>query len=115
MANFGSVKEVKAAAAREKARCEASGVPFFADALAAALFVPYETLERAAAGHGVCPALAAALSAALQECTASVLEAAMKSDAKAQAFYMWYLRNRAGFSDRERGGVADAVTFVGEI
>ena len=102
--------EKRIAACRED--CRAKEIPFHADALAAALGLSYAALETLAAGKG---RLAALLAAALQECTASVVSYTFSADPKQHAFLMWYLRNRAGFTDkaepRQTGG---AVTFIGE-
>lgn len=97
-------------------RCVAAGVPFHADALAAALGISYEALTRYAAGEETVPGVAALLAAALQECTASVLTCAMEADPKRHAFYMWYLRNRGGFADKggEPARPDGGVTFIGE-
>ena len=116
MSRLGSVADVKSAIEECKARCAAQGTPFHADALAAALHVSYDTLHTLANGNGASQKLAAVLEGALQECTASVLTHAMAADAKQHGLYMWYLRNRGGFSDK--GGApfhADGgVTFIGE-
>ena len=97
-------------------QCRAQDIPFFADALAAALHLSYDRLMQYAAGEGVSARVAEELSAALQECTASVLAYALRADPKQHGLYMWYLRNRAGFSDKggdpPRG--TGGVTFVGE-
>lgn len=96
--------------------CEAAGIPFHADALAAALGVSYEQLARQAAGEGVSPTVARTLAGALQECTAAVVSFAMGKDAKYHPLIMWYLRNRAGFTDKGETAAptGTAVTFVGE-
>ena len=116
MKRFAGVAQVSDTIEEAKNRFAAQGVPFHADALAAALNVSYDTLVAAARGEGVTPKMAATLTAALQECTASVVSCAMAADAKHHALYMWYLRNRGGFSDK--GSVplpADGgVTFIGE-
>ncbi len=113
MNRLGSLAVIRQKTQECKQRCEAQGVPFHADALAAALGISYETLVRYAAGENTAADI---LSAALQECTASVLSFAMAADAKHHALYMWYLRNRGGFSDK--GGAAlpgdGGITFIGE-
>lgn len=117
MNQLGSIAHITERIEECRRHCEQQSVPFHADALAAALGIPYETLVGYAAGEGTSKTVAALLSAALQECTASVLEYALRGDQKQHSFYMWYLRNRGGFSDkgpespRESGG---AVVFFGE-
>ncbi len=114
---LGSLSHITETIAVCRKDCAAKGTPFYADALAAALGISYDRLARYAAGENTSKTTAALLAGALQACTASVLEHAMKGDAKQQTFYMWYLRNRGGFSDkgpelpRETGGT---VVFVGE-
>ena len=116
MSRLGTVEEVRGLIADAKRRYEAQGLPFHADALAAALDVSYERLAEMAQGKGVSAKMGAVLSAALQDCTANVLSFAMAADAKHHALYMWYLRNRGGFSDK--GGAVvhgdGGVTFIGE-
>ena len=116
MSRLGTAEEVREVIADAKRRYEAQGLPFHADALAAALNVSYDTLVELASGNGVSAKTATVLSAALQDCTASVLSFAMAADAKHHALYMWYLRNRGGFSDK--GGAVlhgdGGVTFIGE-
>ncbi len=111
-------KETAAAITACRAACAAAGEPFHADALAAALGVSYETLITLAEGNGTSKRMAALLRGALQECTASVVAAALCSDPKTHNLWMFYLRNRAGFADKgERGELkfeAGTVTFVGE-
>lgn len=96
-------------------RCTRQGVPFHADALASALGVSYTTLTRWAVGDGAPVRLAELLTGTLQECTASVVEHAMSADPKQQGWYMWYLRNRAGFSDKAGDQPAEpqpTLTFI---
>ncbi len=111
--NIGEIRAVVDACKRD---CAAKGVPFHADALAAALGISYETLARYAAGKGSAAGEAAVLTAALQDCTAAVLTDALDADPKSHAFYMWYLRNRGGFSDKagEMPRGESGVTFIGE-
>ena len=101
-----------------RAGCAARGEPFHADALAAALGVSYETLLARADGKNTTAAVAARLKAALQECTASVVAAALAADPKAHGLWMFYLRNRAGFADKGEHPTTPAavggVIFVGE-
>lgn len=116
MSRLGNTAEVKAVIAEAKHRYEKTGLPFHADALAAALNVSYDGLLDLAQGKGTSAKMATVLSAALQDCTANVLSFAMASDPKHHALYMWYLRNRGGFSDK--GGALlhgdGGVTFIGE-
>ena len=116
MNRLGSLAAIRKTAKDCKHRCEAQEIPFHADALAAALGISYETLVGYAAGNGTTPTVAAVLSAALQECTASVLSFAMSADAKHHALYMWYLRNRGGFSDKGTAAMPSdgGITFIGE-
>ena len=111
-------KETAAAIAACRAACVQRDEPFHADALAAALGISYETLVTLAAGNGTSKRMAALLRGALQECTASVVAAALSADPKTHNLWMFYLRNRAGFADKgERGELkfeAGTVTFVGE-
>ncbi len=115
MNQLGKLKDVEAAVARCRRDCAAADVPFHADALAAALGIPYETLTRYAVGRGT---MAVLLRGALQECTASVIAAALRADPKAHGLWMFYLRNRAGFADKgerpELKTEAGGVVFVGE-
>ena len=111
--NMSSIKDVEGAIEACRATCAARGEPFHADALAAALGISYEALVSRAEG---CGAVAKRLTAALQECTAAVVAAALTADAKAHGLWMFYLRNRAGFADKGaevRTGVG-GVIFVGE-
>ncbi len=111
-------KETAAVIAACRTACVQRDEPFHADALAAALGVSYEKLIALAEGNGVARRTAALLRGALQECTASVVAAALSSDPKTHNLWMFYLRNRAGFADKgERGELkfeAGTVTFVGE-
>ena len=110
-----SLKGLDEAIERCRAACAARSEPFHADALAAALGVSYETMLSAADGDG---AIAVRLRAAIQECTAAVVAAALAAEPKSHGLWMFYLRNRAGFVDKgesttvrtEVGG----VTFIGE-
>lgn len=106
-------KEVDEAIRACKRVCAEKGEPFHADALAAALGVSYTELCRLADGRGRVPK---ALRAAIQECTASVIGAALAADPKSHGLWMFYLRNRAAFSDkadkREQG--VPPVVFTGE-
>ena len=112
MKQMGRLSDIRERIDVCRARCEALGVPFHADALAAMLGVSYDRLLRFADERGNTAAL---IRAALQECTASVLSHAMQSDPKHHALYMWYLRNRGGFSDKATEGVMHGgVVFVGE-
>lgn len=116
MNRLGNLAQIKENIHRCRAQCAAADLPFFADALAAALGISYHRLVQYAAGEGTSRTTAALLSAALQECTASVVAHALGADQKHHALCMWYLRNRAGFFDKEtdaprQGG---GVTFVGE-
>ena len=112
MKRLGSLTAIEQRINDCRAQCEAAGVPFHADALAAALCISYDRLVEYAAESGNTAAL---LRGALQEATASVLSHAMKSDSKHHALYMWYLRNRGGFSDKAAdSGLHGGVVFVGE-
>lgn len=115
MNQLGKLKDIEAAVERCRRECAATDTPFHADALAAALGIPYETLVRYAAGRGT---MAGLLKSALQECTASVIAAALRADPKAHGLWMFYLRNRAGFADKgektELKTEAGGVVFVGE-
>ena len=113
MKRIGNYREVQHAIEQCRAACEAAATPFHADALAAALGLPYDTLLQYATGKG---RVAHTLRAALQTCTASVIGYALKADPKSHAFWMFYLRNRVGFSDKgEMRTVGEApVQFVGE-
>ena len=106
-------KEVDKAIRECKRACEAKGEPFHVDALAAALGMSYTEFCRLADGRGRVPRT---LRAAIQECTASVIGMALAADPKSHGLWMFYLRNRAAFSDktdkREQG--APPVVFVGE-
>ena len=110
--------DVDDAVARCRAACAARGEPFHADALAAALGVSYERLLALADGKNTSAIIANRLKAALQECTASVVAAALAADPKAHGLWMFYLRNRAGFADKgERSELrteVGGVIFVGE-
>lgn len=117
MNRLGKVSDIAACIEGCRADCAAKGVPFHADALAAALGIPYEQLARYAAGCETSHNVATLLSGALQECTASVVSFAMERDAKHHPLVMWYLRNRAGFADKGDAAAPSstaAVTFVGE-
>ena len=55
------------------------------------------------------------LAAAVQECTAETVAAALSADPKSHPLWMFYLRNRAAFVDRPEGhGDGVSITFVGE-
>ena len=112
MNRLGSLSHITATVAACREQCEAQGVPFHADALAAALGISYETLTAYAAGRGTSKTVAALLSAAVQDCTASVLDHALRSDAKHHSFYMWYLRNRGGFFDKGGEAPRENTTVV---
>ena len=118
MTHFRKIGDVEAAIAACRADCAAREQPFHADALAAALGVSYETLLALADGKNASGTVAARLKAALQECTASVVAAALAADPKAHALWMFYLRNRAGFADKgerpELRTEVGGVIFVGE-
>ncbi len=116
MNQLGKVAQIAARIDECRRDCAAKGVPFHADALAAALGIPYERLARYAAGDGTSENVAKILASALQECTASVMSFALGTDTKYHNLVMWYLRNRAGFSDKgETAAVGGgSVTFVGE-
>ena len=115
MNKLGKLEDVENKIAVCRARCAAENVPFHADALAAALGIPYETLLRYADGTG---SMAVLLRAAVQECTAAVIACALAADPKSHGLWMFYLRNRAGFIDKGEGRDLRAdggtVTFVGE-
>ena len=115
MKKLGTLSEIEAAVERCRQVCAAEQIPFHADALAAQLGISYETLLRYAEGRGT---MATLLRGALQECTASVVAAALTADPKAHALWTFYLRNRAGFADKgeriELRSEAGGVTFVGE-
>ena len=106
-------REVDEAINESKRVCAAKGEPFHVDALAAALGVSYGELCRIADGRGRVPK---ALRAAIQECTAAVIGAALAADPKSHGLWMFYLRNRAAFSDKadKRESGAPPVVFVGE-
>lgn len=118
MKTIQNTKDARATVAACRAACAARGEPFHADALAAALGVSYETLRSLADGHNATASLSALLRAALQECTASVVAAALAADPKAHGLWMFYLRNRAGFADKgerpELRTEVGGVIFVGE-
>lgn len=97
MKQLGKLSDITATIETCRQRCDASGSPFHADALAAALGIPYETVVAYAAGKGE---TARILKAALQECTASVISHALCADPKSHGLWMFYLRNRAGFADK---------------
>ena len=115
MKQLGTIGEIEAAIGRCRAVCAAADVPFHVDALAAELGISYETLVQYAAERGTA---ARVLRAAVQECTASVIAAALRADPKTHTLGMYYLRNRAGFADKGDKGESRAetvsVTFVGE-
>ncbi len=115
MKRLGTLQDIENTVKLCRAACAAANVPFHADALAAALGVSYETLVRYAEGQG---SMAKLLKAALQECTAAVIEAALCADPKAHGLWMFYLRNRVGFADKgekpELKTEAGGVIFVGE-
>lgn len=114
MKQLGSLAQIRDTIAQCRVQCEAQGGPFHADALAAALGISYDTLVEYANTRGN---VAVLLTAALQECTASVIAHALSADPKSHPLWMFYLRNRAHFADKgERcelpsGG---SVQFVGE-
>ena len=115
MKQLGKLADITATIEACRCRCEADGSPFHADALAAALGIPYETVVAYASGKGE---TARILNAALQECTASVISHALMADPKSHGLWMFYLRNRAGFADKgeARAGqtVTEPVRFIGE-
>lgn len=113
MNRLGKLCEIEASIAACRVECAKQDVPFHADAVAAALGISYDTLLRYANGRGE---LARLLGATLQECTAAVIGAALSADPKTHGFWMFYLRNRAGFSDKgdTRTVLAEPVKFVGE-
>lgn len=114
MKQLGKLEEIKATIEDCRRKCDADGGPFHADALAAALGIPYETVVAYAAGKGE---TARILKAALQDCTASVISHALAADPKSHGLWMFYLRNRAGFADKGETRAAqaeDPVRFVGE-
>ena len=114
MKRLGTLSNITATIDECRQRCQAEGSPFHADALAAALGIPYETVVAYAAGKGETARL---LKAALQECTASVISHALAADPKSHGLWMFYLRNRAGFADKGESRVVQAeepVRFVGE-
>jgi len=111
---LGTISDIKATIEACRRQCDADGGPFHADALAAALGIPYETVVAYATGKGE---TARILKAALQECTASVISHALSADPKSHGLWMFYLRNRAGFADKGETRALqseDAVRFVGE-
>ncbi len=116
MNKIGKVSDIAERIAVCRTECAANGVPFHADALAATLGVPYDQLARYAAGEGTSPNVAKLLANALQECTASVVSFSLSSDTKYHPLVMWYLRNRAGFTDKGEAPPSQGatVTFVGE-
>ncbi len=114
MKQLGSLAQITDTINRCRVECAAAGGPFHADALAAALGISYETLVEYASGRG---SVAALLTAALQECTASVVAHALAADPKSHPLWMFYLRNRAQFADKgERCELpmGSGVQFVGE-
>jgi hypothetical protein len=115
MKQLGTLQEIEKIVQECRERCHTAEMPFHADALAAALGISYDTLLQYAAGRGQ---LAALLKAALQECTADVVAAALGADPKAQSMWVFYLRNRADFVEKgekpELPSSAVSVTFVGE-
>ena len=115
MKQLGTLKDITATIDGCRRQSEEQQSPFHADALAAALGIPYETLVLYAAGKGE---TARILKAALQECTASVITHALAADPKSHGLWMFYLRNRAGFADKgeTRAGqvTAEPVRFIGE-
>ena len=111
---LGTLFDITATIEECRRRCDADGSPFHADALAAALGIPYETVVAYAAGKGETARL---LKAALQDCTASVVSHALAADPKSHGLWMFYLRNRAGFADKGETRAVQAeppVTFVHE-
>lgn len=119
MNQLGSVGEIERVIAQFRERCQREALIFHADALAAALGISYEQLTAYAAGVGTSKRVAALFNSALQECTAAVLNVALAADPKTHSFWMFYLRNRAGFADKgePRDGKAPTVppvVFVGE-
>ena len=113
MKQLGKLQDIQHAVDACRTACAANDTPFHADALAAALGISYDTLLRYAGGRGE---LGRLLGAALQECTASVIGYALRADPKSHGLWMFYLRNRAGFTDKgeARVGVTEPVKFVGE-
>ncbi len=114
MKQLGTISEIKATIDDCRQRCEAGDSPFHADALAAALGIPYETVVAYASGKGE---TARILKAALQECTASVISHALAADPKSHGLWMFYLRNRAGFADKGETRAThteEPVRFIGE-
>ena len=91
MKRLGTLSNITATIDECRQRCQAEGSPFHADALAAALGIPYETVVAYASGKGETARL---LKAALQECTASVISHALAADPKSHGLWMFYLRNR---------------------
>ncbi len=118
MNRLGKLQEIEERITACRAQCAAAEIPFHVDALAAALGISVETLLAYADGHGTSVSTAAMLTAAVQECTASVIACALRADPKSHGLWMFYLRNRAGFMDkgesREPRADGGAVTFVGE-
>lgn len=114
MKQLGKLGEIQTTIDDCRRRCEAENAPFHADALAAALGIPYETVVAYASGKGE---TARILKAALQECTASVISHALAADPKSHGLWMFYLRNRAGFADKGETRTvqsAEPVRFVNE-
>lgn len=114
MKQIGTLSEIKTTIDECRRQCELENAPFHADALAAALGIPYETVVAYASGKGE---TARILKAALQECTASVISHALAADPKSHGLWMFYLRNRAGFADKGETRALqteEPVRFVGE-
>ncbi|MBQ9963578.1 MAG: hypothetical protein IJP14_00460 [Clostridia bacterium] len=114
MKQMGKLCEIKATIDTCRAQCAAANIPFHADALAAALGIPYDTLIRYTVGRGETARL---LKAAVQECTASVIGYALTADPKSHGLWMFYLRNRVGFADKgdvRTPSTESPVRFVGE-
>lgn len=115
MKQLGKLADIASRVDACRKACLEQDMPFHADALAAALGISYDTMLQYAKGGGE---VARLLSAALQDCTASVIGYALTADPKSHPLWMFYLRNRAGFADKgeNRPSTADLlpVQFVGE-
>lgn len=104
--------EVRRAIAACRDACAQTGRVMCVDALAAALEMTCEELFAQADRRTEVGAL---LVAAIQECTAETVAAALSADPKTHPLWMFYLRNRASFADKpERADSGVSITFVGE-
>lgn len=107
-----SAIEINRAVRACRRACAESGRVMCVDALAAALGMSCDELfalarERTEEGR--------MLAAAVQECTAETVAAALAADPKSHPLWMFYLRNRAAFADKpEARADGVSITFVGE-